>query len=269
VTEVNYDDLTIPDFPLSHVTRRPSREEWSWFREGMLMLPGFLPDPLIGAYCAAWKRLDLGNADPYDVTPYRRVPEMLDLCCYGPLSWALQDLIGEPMAVHLNLIGWTSTERDWHADSYLSPPEVAPYYAAVWFALADVDPRSGPFEYVPGSHRWGQIDQARVRALIAADRRDLPSWPRDSEAILTPAIEKKIAAEGAEVRQFLGKRGDVLIWHSRLIHRGSRPQVPGLERRALIAHFSSISRRPDMPAAIPVRRATEDGTVIDGWQFPL
>jgi hypothetical protein len=266
---IRYEDLTGEEIAAPPEPVNPTPLQAQWLRDGAVILPWLIPDSLIDAYCEAWKRERLGLAGLYHVTPYRYVPELLDLCCYGPLSWALEDLIGEKMGVHLNLVGWESTERDWHADCYLNPPEVAPYYAAVWFALEGILPDAGPFEYVPGSHRWGQLDQAQVRALIPADERDLPSWPRSSETILTPVVEAKIAEAGAAVRQFLGERGDVLIWHSKLVHRGSRPNIQGLRRRALIAHYSGITRRPDMPDAIPHRKTTEDGEPIDGWQFPL
>jgi len=42
----------------------------------------------------------------------------------------------------------------------------------------------------------------------------------------------------------------VLIWHGRLLHRGSRPTNPSLLRRALISHYSGINHRPDMPARV-------------------
>lgn len=42
--------------------------------------------------------------------------------------------------------------------------------------------------------------------------------------------------------------GCVLLWHARLLHRGSKARVPGMERRAVIAHYSGLSRMAiDMP----------------------
>jgi ectoine hydroxylase-related dioxygenase (phytanoyl-CoA dioxygenase family) len=72
-------------------------------------------------------------------------------------------------------------------------------------------------------------------------------WPKYAEDFVTPAVEERIRASGAVSRQFLGKRGDVLIWHGRLMHRGMRPRIPDKERRSLITHYSGESHRPDMP----------------------
>ena len=69
-------------------------------------------------------------------------------------------------------------------------------------------------------------------------------------AIVVPicaAIEAEIRDRGVAPRRFLGRKGDVLIWHGRLMHRGTQPVRTDLERRALIAHYSGISHRPDMP----------------------
>src|SRR5690606_23080639 len=154
-------------------------------------------------YCDEWRE---HNADrpqgwPYDV-PYMHHPVLRELCCYRPLHDILEELTGEPMGVHLNLTGWVSTERDRHADQYLNQPYVGGYYTAVWIALGDIHPDSGPYQYVRASHRWPPISQDKVRAALGADGEG-PDWPRHSERILTPLYERKIAEEGLQVESFL------------------------------------------------------------------
>lgn len=215
--------------------------------------------PEVDAYQRAWlaDNQDRPSGWPCD-TPYMHTPAVLDLC--ATVAPMLEHLIGEPCGVHLNLTGWRSTTRNWHQDGYLNPDTNADHYAAVWFALEDIHPDAGPFEYVPGSHReFGVIRQDLMLAALGTDVTN-QHWPRESEEILTPLFEQAIDERGLEVRQFIAKRGDVLIWHPRLLHRGSKPNDPTLERRALIAHYSGIGHRPDMPAAMP-----HGG----GWFFPL
>jgi hypothetical protein len=194
-------------------------------------------------------------------TPYMDVPELLALGCNDDLAGWLSTLTGEPMGLHLCLTGWQSTRRNWHFDQYLNPPGVGGFYVAVWIALDDIHPDAGPFEYVPGSHRWWPpIDQAKMRAALGTDG-DGPDWPTRSERILTPLFEAELDARGITPTPFLGRRGDVLFWHSRLLHRGSIPKDPTLERRGLIMHFSGIHHRPDMPPAVQHPNG--------GWFFPL
>lgn len=218
-----------------------------WRTVGAVLLPAFMPTDLMDAYCAAFEEAGVGE-DGYGVgTPYLHVPELLDLCMHPPLMGVLEELVGEPMALHLNLTGWVSTERDFHADCYLNPPEVDGWYAATWVALEDIDPDSGPFQYVPGSHRWPPLSQERVITLGGLDRSD-PDWPRHSEALLTPLYEARINEDGLRVATPTLKRGDVLVWHARLLHRGSVPKVPGTRRKAVISHYSALRRQKlDMP----------------------
>jgi ectoine hydroxylase-related dioxygenase (phytanoyl-CoA dioxygenase family) len=122
---------------------------------------------------------------------------------------------------------------------------------------------------VPGSHRWRVITRDKIAQYL--DINDA-TWPAQSEELLSPLVAREIAksrhpAYGDNtstnpVVTYLPKRGDVLIWHGRLMHRGSRPNVPGSPRRAVIAHFSGITHRPDMP--MPVQDIH-----TRGWYFPI
>jgi hypothetical protein len=257
-------DLTVPPPPESPL---------DWNEDGVLHLPGFYAATpgLIDAYVDRW-RSEFGQSWPADVPlgwaapphpnviPFTTVPEILDLL--APLAPVIEALLGEPGGASLNLTGWVSTERAWHQDSYLNDPYVDDRYAAVWIALDDIHPDSGPFQYVRGSHRWPQVTRAAILdALGEPLHAPSPHWPWASEAILEPLFEQEIAARGAEVYTHLPRRGDVLVWHGRLLHRGSRPNVPGMERRSFIAHFSGVNHRPDMPAAVQ--------HPAGGWYFPL
>ena len=45
--------------------------------------------------------------------------------------------------------------------------------------------------------------------------------------------------------QFDARKGDILIWHGKLMHRGSIPKDPTILRPALISHYSNIRDRRD------------------------
>jgi hypothetical protein len=262
---VTLDELTVAP---------PAPGPADWNDQGVVILPGLIDRPRIFAYQLAWQA-DNGGAglvpgpDEHlwrtharrpggwpDCTPYMRRPEILDLV--APLAPVLEELIGEPAGMNLNLTGWVTTARDWHQDSYLNEPEVGDHYAAVWIALDDIHPDSGPFQYVPGSHRWPQVTRELIGRHV--DLTD-PQWPKHSEQILSPLFEQELAERDAQVVTHLPQRGDVLIWHGRLLHRGSPARVPATYRPAFIAHFSGIHHRPAMPTAVQHRRG--------GWYFPI
>ena len=144
------------------------------------------------------------------------------------------------MGVSLNLTALVSTERNWHQDDYLNPPQTKGWYAAVWFALDDVDPESGPFQYVPGSHRWPVLRRDRVRLYLSPEERHSPDWPRYTERFLDEIVANQICERKAPVETFLGKKGDILIWHARLMHRGSVPAEAGRLRMSFISHYHGV-----------------------------
>ena len=226
-----------------------------WYRDGVVTLRGFLPDEVTEPYIQRRSNHPEapGPCGWFNGSCYERVPEMRDLALYPPLMEKLEEVISEEMMLHLCLTGWVSTERGWHQDDYLNPPLVSSWYAAVWIALGDIHPDCGPFEYVPGSHRWPLMRGEKVRALLTDEeraRRDpvtgIHQWAKYAERFVDPAIDYEIATGNRRPVKFLAKRGDVLVWHGRLIHRGSVPNIQGAERRSLIAHYSGINHRQDM-----------------------
>jgi len=245
-------DLTVP---------APDPSDADWNDNGVLIMRDFIPEQLMVDYERCWLENNSDRPGGWpDCTPYRRHPELLAILTHAPLAAILEGLIGEPAGVHLNLTGWRSTERDWHQDSYLNPPHVGDFYAAIWVALDTIHPDSGPFQYVPGSHRWPQVTREKIVKALRPDERD-HRWPKHSERILTPLFEKEIEDRGIPVVSHFAERGDVLIWHGRIMHRGSKANVPGMERRSLIAHYSGIHHREDMP---PAQRVPGGG-----WFFPI
>ncbi len=228
-------------------------DQAAWRRDGVVIKPAYFPEALIDAY--AERRARLGNpAGWQSPTPYLHVPELRDLALYPPMMQLMESLIGEEMMLHLALTGWVSTERTWHQDDYLNPPHVNSWYCAIWIALADIHPDSGPFEYLPGSQAWPLMRRDKVRSFLTEEelaRREGPLgvnfWERYSERFVTPAIDAEIERTGIRTEVYLPKKGDLLIWHGRLMHRGSMAKVHWMERRSLICHYSGVNHRGDMP----------------------
>lgn len=251
-------------------------DQAAWRRDGVVIKRGFIAPEILDPYIR--RRLQLQeismhrHALGWDLpSPYQHVPELRAVCLYPPLMRLMEELIGEPMMLHLNLTGWISTERNWHQDDYLNPGHVNSWYTAVWIALGTIEENVGPFEYIPGSHRWPLTRQDKVKAWMSPEERarvdpdfGYPTWPKDSERFVVPAIEAEIAAQGSKPERFLAEMGDVLVWHGRLMHRGSKA-TGGYWRPALIAHYSGVNHRDDM-----ANRATdENGFTYALFEWPL
>ena len=219
-------------------TEKLSTMQKSWARDGVVWLEEFLPHDLVDRYVNFWyKHAPDRGGWPYP-TPYVKHKHIRDVALYPPLMEAMRELIGGEMILHLTLTGFQSTTRSWHQDDFLNNACVNSWYAAVWIALDDVHPHAGPFQFIPGSHRWPLLRQHKVKKQMKPEEVKSPSWPSYSERILEPLFEDKFRNAGLKPTDFVARKGDVLIWHGRLAHQGTRPFNTSLERRALIAHYT-------------------------------
>ncbi len=240
-----------------------------WILYGVARFPGALDPDLIDAYCRLRETVTGGPATDQggsfinggwpDPTPYMRHKEIRDLGCSRAVMQAIREIMGgTEYGMHLNLTGWISTERNWHQDDYLNPPFILCNYVAAWLALDDIHPDSGPFQYIPGSHRWPVIRQERMLEVFGEQVMKRPDWPKLTEREVAAACEREIDERGLYPVTYLPKKGDLLLWHGALMHRGSPPNVPGMLRKSLIIHYSALSHRHDMPR----RQGVSDGYVF-------
>jgi len=220
-----------------------------WREQGYLIKRNFLPPALIDRYVEARSRHEEWPGQP---NAYMDSPEMRDLCLNKGLTEKLKELIGIEMVLCLVLSGWRSSERNWHQDAYLVPmSQGGGYSLAVWIALEEIVPDAGPFQYVPRSHHWPVVGYEKIREMLPENERSFPAWPKFSERILTRIFEKRIKEEGLQVKEFVpASKGDILIWHTFLAHRGSVPKNPNLTRRSLIAHYAGVGKRSCVPPAV-------------------
>ncbi len=256
---VSFGDLSEPqpEDTKTRIERTPMAElsdlQRQWREDGVVVLPNFLPAEMRQAYCEERERMLPrsrikrdnfwgGWHYPY---PYMVSPALKQLALYRPLTEVLREVIGDELGVHLALTGWVSTERNFHQDTYLNPPDLWSHYVAVWMAMDDIHPDSGPFQFVRGSHNWDVLRRDKLLAYLTPEEPAQPGWPSFTQEWVSKACEAEIAKRGATVEEFIPKGGDVLVWHSNLIHRGSQPRNPKLLRKSLICHYSSIARRSD------------------------
>ncbi|WP_374126605.1 phytanoyl-CoA dioxygenase family protein, partial [Sphingomonas sp. 28-62-11] len=188
-------------------------------------------------------KLNLGVGSFPTFTPYIEHDVIKNMFCSVEMNIVINDLIGEQLGLHFNLSPFVSTERGWHQDEYLNPPGTNGRYLAVWIAVDDIPEESGPFEFIRGSHKYLPVSRDKVMPYLKeefqAGTENLQDWSVHSSMFINPAYFYKFCLEQKKVTKFLGKKGDVLLWHSRLIHRGS-PPTSDAQRPGIIGHFSPI-----------------------------
>ena len=218
-----------------------------WRDNGYLIKKNFIPHNLIDEYNVIRERMNLADGPFPSITPYLNHCTIRDICCSRELHHALVDVIGEEMGLHFILADYVSTTRGWHQDDYLNPQDTYARYCAVWMAMDDIDPDSGPFQLVPGSHKWACLRQHLVKQLIIPEQRDTGGhhWAVAAEYHVNKAVERYIEETSSQIETFHAKKGDILIWHGKLMHRGSIPNNKDLTRPAMIAHYSNVRNRRD------------------------
>ena len=120
-----------------------------------------------------------------------------------------------------------STQQPAHVDHVYMTPAPARRLLAAWVACEDILEEAGPLEYWPGSHKLRPFDfgesayhytpeQDAVHAMYVAEQKD--RFPK---------------------KRFLARKGDVLVWHSMLIHGGGAIERERLTRKSMAFHYFS------------------------------
>lgn len=108
--------------------------------------------------------------------------------------------------------------------------------AASWVALEDVQPLSGEFQFIPGSHR---LPELLHHGTHKGHHGDFQEYHNILQATLRMCEERGLKSE-----TFMAKKGDVLIWHADLMHGGAPIQDQKRTRKSLVVHFMPLGVMP-------------------------
>ena len=151
-----------------------------------------------------------------------------DLALDDRLAGILNELADGEVSICNSLHFERGSEQPLHFDTYYMPPPANGKLIVTSICLEDVHPDAGPVRYVPGSHsippyfNTGGTRHARNNIELA-------------EA--TAHTQRHIDELGLQTETFLGRRGDVLIWHEQLYHGGSPIIDRDRTRRSLVTHY--------------------------------
>ncbi len=154
-------------------------------------------------------------------------PEVLHLALNERLTRILSELLGgAPMVCNsLNFL-WGSQQPD-HFDTWYMPPIVPDKMAVSSICLEDVRPDAGPVVYYPGTHK---IRPYRFsHGGLKAEREEM--W------LCREYLEEQLKKMQPERHEYLGKAGDVFIWHGQLLHGGTAIRDLSQTRRTLVTHY--------------------------------
>ena len=107
--------------------------------------------------------------------------------------------------------------------------------AAAWIALEDITPGSGELVYYEGSH---EIEEY----VFEGEHKHLPDGYPNHDRYLA-SLHEKSRARNLELKSFLPKKGDALIWSADLAHGGA-PITTDATRKSYVIHYCPVSCDP-------------------------
>ena len=125
-----------------------------------------------------------------------------------------------------------------HADSILMSTRPVHHMVAAWIALEDVSASAGPLLVWPGSHRWPYVSPESIGILPTATREERQ---RIHNEHYYPRIREIIDGRGAEPVVYTPDKGEVLLWHSNLVHGGAPIERAEASRNSLVVHYFAES----------------------------
>ncbi len=203
----------------------------AWINYGVVILKNVLDDHAIDSYLGLRSRQDctLGGSS------FSQFAEIRNLFCNPVVNHAIHLLTGGNVALYIVFPhSLKSTERPWHQDQYLIEDSIYGSSVSAWVALGDVSEDQGPFQFIPGSHRFGILDYGKVKrylcddCLINSARGHM--WTSYTHLLTSQAYSRLLLSSEVKSYSFIPEKGDVLISHPRLIHRAAL--ASGNHRRA-------------------------------------
>lgn len=169
------------------------------------------------------------------VDQYLTDPATRDMCMHPRLVEILHQLMGHTPVVCNTILFEYGSEQEMHSDMFYMPPKTENQMLATWIALDDVTDDNGPLVYVPGSHKLPphRFSNGKVNAVT------------EEVAGASLSIQKRMEELGLRREKFLAKRGDVLIWHSNLMHGGEAIRDRSATRTSIVTHYLSTCDVPN------------------------
>lgn len=133
---------------------------------------------------------------------------------------------GDPMVCNSLNFEYGSQQNS-HTDSLYMTPRVRNKLVASWIALDEIDDSNGPVEYYPGSHKIPPYEFSNGGiSAIGSEMAGYHSY-----------MEKQLQEREIHAEKFTAQAGDVLVWHSQLLHGGTKILDPSRLRRSLVTHY--------------------------------
>jgi len=218
-----------------------------WVEHGYLIFPGLIDNETLDSVWAAYEAGLTANAfgprkyvnpayslDDRNLDPHLAVDAIWKLQHHPQVLQWTDLLLGRKTVPFQTIMGHAGSQQAAHSDAIHMTTYPLGYLVANWIAFENISPNSGPLEYYPGSHKLPYILSADVGIPPNEFKQKGYAVYRER---YEPAIARLCETKGFEKKQFLAKKGDVLLWHANLIHGGGFRADVNASRKAMVCHF--------------------------------
>ena len=170
------------------------------------------------------------------------------------LKGILEMLLGKKIELFQSINFFTGSQQRTHSDFVHMSTFPKGNLIAVWIALEDMCEENGPLHYYPGSHKLPCIlnnDYQNDGTKLMIGNKTYDKYEDEVERILKKSKLKK--------QKFIANKGDILIWHSNLLHGGEEVINAKLTRKSMVLHYYAhdvicyheITQRPTIMEKLP------------------
>lgn len=155
----------------------------------------------------------------------------------------LETIFQKEQVIYSSLFFREGTSQHYHIDTphfYTNP--INQYYG-VWYSLEDININAGPLKYYIGSHKLPFNDPYIFFNDFMKTHPTFINSGTDNSALIeyNKKIEdlcKENNLECVDEKNYINKinKGDIIIWHPKLLHGGSNIIDPTLTRYSMVTH---------------------------------
>lgn len=144
---------------------------------------------------------------------------------------------GEQVAAMQTLLFENGTQQGDHQDFAFVHSLRPACLIGAWVALEDTQMDAGPLFYWDRSHR-------EVPKYVFADGSVLAEGNGEHVRAFERYLGKTARDLGLDRLVFAPQKGDLLLWHSALVHGGMPRNNPALTRRSIVSHYTTLAAYP-------------------------
>jgi len=225
-----------------------------WSKNGYAILENFFSndeidsfnneiDGLVQSKKATWKN---GNKIMFAI---HQSPVLHAAGSNKKLTSILDLLLGKKVDLFQSINFLKGSEQRSHSDSIHMTTFPYGNLIAVWVALEDITPDSGPLHYYPGSHKLPYTFNEAYDNIGSKYKLGDKHYSKYEDT-----IEEIVLKNDFKKEIFLPKKGDILIWHANVLHGGEKMTNPDSSRKSMVFHyytndavcFHEITQRPTL-----------------------